>query len=133
VAKLSDAERKRLLRKDALNTASDLAQSLGSRLSIWSIVLLFCARNQVKEDIVGAMTSTAQQQTHATQPMSETLVNSSTTATTTMAPPPPKIKIKEEPVDDDFLFEEPTLPPASIVIKEEKITSDEDDMLADMY
>jgi hypothetical protein len=136
--KLSDADRKRLLRKDALNTAEELANSLASRLKIWSTVLLYCARYQVKEDIVGAMAATAQQQTH-TQSTSAT--NASTTPITqteqekidsaSMPPPPPsepvkEIKIKQEPaeIDElDFLFQDQP-------IKQEK---DDDDMLADMY
>jgi hypothetical protein len=66
VASLSDAERKRLSRKDVGNRALEVADSLGVNLQAWYLVACYVQRAQVQNDRAGAMMAVAQQ--HSAQP-----------------------------------------------------------------
>lgn len=61
VQRLPDSERTRLIRKEGLKEATQLAQTLSANLTAWLIIALNIERAQIQGDRVGAMFAIAQQ------------------------------------------------------------------------
>jgi hypothetical protein len=81
--KISQAERDRLLKKDAINTATEIANAYAMKLHAWYTICLNVERDQVAGDRVGAMHAIAQRPPMAPVPVAR---NTTTTSFQSVQP-----------------------------------------------